>query len=385
MKRTFLAGFIACIAAGTVAASPSRNEALDFAFRFASAIRTDPKDMSQAQASIVLASAEAGNLDAAVAQADAIEGWRRGTAYADLVPFFARAGRKEEAATFLRKAESVRLASDGWQSPRITAHIAQALAATGDAQGSRQLTAELAASDPRQYAGRVAAVAASAEATSGNGEAALTILSRLDGETDYDVAWWRTIGYLDVARSTTLPKELRQRALRAARRSADGIPGWKSAEALESVAAELHRAGDDAAARAALVAGETTVLATPDTMPMKALLLARLAIVRADVGDTARARELLTAATAGVNQTMVIEQPGILARIASGYSAVGDPKLEAAMYDWSLAAAAALVNARPRALATVEICRALARDKRALDEATRSRLTTLLAGLKDPW
>jgi hypothetical protein len=43
------------------------------------------------------------------------------------------------------------------------------------------------------------------------------------------------------------------------------------------------------------------------------------------------------------------------------------------------------VNARPRALAAVDICRSLARNRVDVKAGMQGRLDALLAGLRDPW
>src|SRR4029453_8804477 len=82
-------------------------EAFDWAFRFASAIHSDPKDMARAQENIVDDLAEAGHLDEAIRRAELIEGWRRGAAFADLASRLAEAGRAEDARRILARAEGV--------------------------------------------------------------------------------------------------------------------------------------------------------------------------------------------------------------------------------------------------------------------------------------
>src|SRR4030095_4973989 len=69
------------------------SEAFDWAFRFASAIHSDPKDMARAQQNVVDDLADAGRLDEAIVRAEKIEGWRRGAAFADLAARLAEKGR----------------------------------------------------------------------------------------------------------------------------------------------------------------------------------------------------------------------------------------------------------------------------------------------------
>jgi hypothetical protein len=44
-----------------------------------------------------------------------------------------------------------------------------------------------------------------------------------------------------------------------------------------------------------------------------------------------------------------------------------------------------MINPRPRALAAIEICRALVRFEMPLTDDARARLEDVYAGLSDPW
>ncbi len=93
--------------AGIAAAKPAL-ESLDFAFRFASAIKSDARDRAKAQELALGEYAAAGAIDEAAQHAPGIEGWRRGSLYASLATQLARAGRADEARAFIGKAEEVR-------------------------------------------------------------------------------------------------------------------------------------------------------------------------------------------------------------------------------------------------------------------------------------
>src|SRR6185295_1313130 len=205
--------------------------ALDYGFRFASAIVTDAKDQQKAQQAVVMEYAAIGLLDEATRLATSIEGWRRGAALADLANLLAKQGRKQDARALLEQAEGLRNDTPGWEGPRIAAHVAQAHAALGEGEASRKIGDELASADPRQYTGRAAAIAAAARAAEGDFVAAMGSLAAIDGVQDLEDAWWRTTGYLGLAREKRLDAADRRRALDAARHSADGLAGWKQAEA----------------------------------------------------------------------------------------------------------------------------------------------------------
>jgi tetratricopeptide (TPR) repeat protein len=363
---------------------PPGKEALDWAFRFASAIRSDPKDMGRAQEGVVQDYAFIGAMDEAIKKADLIEDWRKGTALADLAAAHAEAGRSEEARRLIGKAEAVRDKTEGWQGPRIDAHIAQALALLGEVGRSEKLSGELAANDT-QYAGQAVATVSSGLAAKGDFEEAMERLDHFAPNGDYEAAWWKATGYLAIAKRDSLTSEQRARALQSARLAADEIPGWKKAEALESIAEEMRAAGQAAKAREALEAAEPELLSVPTTSSVRPALLSNLARTWARLGERDRAQRLIQNAEAGVKDTMITERPIVYANLASSLHAAGDVKGAKGMYQKAFSAASELANARPRALALVAICRTMGRSRMPLDESTRDRLAAFFSGLKAPW
>lgn len=385
---------LAALASAPAAAGATENgshpqhrglEALDYAFRFASAIHADLKDKGRAQEAVILELAGAEMLDEGVRRADLVVGWRRGTVYADLASMMIERGREDDARALIEKARGVHEHVAGWQQKRIEAHLAQALALLGDVDTAERMSAELAANDPRQYTGRAAATVAAGLAAKGNFEGAMRSLEALGSSEDFDVAWWRTVGYIMIAREASLKDPQRVRALAAARSSADGIAGWKRAEALDTIAKEHLERGDGLAAQEALAAADAIATSLPETMPIKVSLLALVARSWDRAGNRDRARELLRAAEADVPHTLLIDQPGVWAELASSWAVVGDPDESRRVYARAFTAAEGLENARPRALAAVSICRTMGREKQALDEGTRNRLDKLFYGLGDPW
>ena len=383
-----LSGLIPTVLAdsGAVHATTTQTarEALDYAFRFATAIVSDEKDRTRAQEEVVSDYTTAGAFAEARDRALRIEGWRRGTALADLAGALAREGRAVEARELLRAAEEIRKKTGGWQGPRVAAHIAAALALLGEEEQATAMVTGLAAED-RQYSGPAAATAAIGKARRGDLDGALQRLAGLDGDPDMDVAWARTEGYLEIARLAGKDPAIRDRALEAARRSADGLPGWKKADGIGRVADVLARQGKVEEARAALGEAEAIARSLPPTMPVKVAILADLARIRGATRDTEDARGLLRDAEDCIAATLVIERPALLARVGAAYSGLGDRNEARRLYDRALAEVGNLVNARPRALALVTICRSLGQDGGPLRDPVRARLDHLLAGLKDPW
>jgi len=382
-KKVVLA--ITVVAVGRAVAAGAGYEALEYGFRFASAIVSDEKDRSAAQQSVLLDLAELGGIEEAAARVSQVEGWRRGIVYADLGVHLAADGQKARARQMIDKAEEIANATEGWQKARVKAHVAQALGAVGEKQAAEGVAVEIAQADPKQYAARSVATVASGSASEPGFDDAMGKLDSLSADVDLEAAWWRTVGYASLARRGDLPRGQRMKALEAARGSASAIQGWKQAEALESIAEEYRKQGEEKKARECLEAAQKIVRPLPETTPVKAALMSNLARAWTRLGETKLPRELLAEAEPSVARAPLIERPALYASVASGFVALNDTASSKRLYDRALGEAEALVNARPRALAVVAICRSLGRQGQELDAATRGRLDSLLAGLKDPW
>jgi len=379
-------GLRAALSAALVV-SPAKppGDPLAWAFRFASAIVSDPKDMGKAQEAVVWDYTSSQRWEEATAAAAQVEGWRRGTAYADLATALAKAGKKDQARAMIAKAEAHRATVEGWQNPRIAAHIANAYAALGDLDKANTLSKAVAIEDAQQYAGRSSATKASGLAAQGKVDEAETELSQFKGTSDIEDLWWRTVGFVEIARQKSLPREKRMDALAQARKAADEIPGWKRAEALESIAEEYAALGATAEARSTVAAAETIITPLADTMPIKSALLSNCARTYGKVGDKDSARRLLGMAEACAASAQAIDRPTVYANTAASFASVGEKDHARQLFGKALDEATGLVNARPRALAVVEICRSMSKASLPLDPATRQRLESLYAGLKDPW
>jgi tetratricopeptide (TPR) repeat protein len=378
--------FLALIfSGGAIAGYADGDEALSYAFKFASAIDPDPKDKAKAQELVVREYAARGDIDEAVKLAAAIENWRRGVVLADLARQLAGEGRKEEARKLIEQARSLRKEIQGWQNPRISAHIAEALAALGELPESRELSAKIADDDPQAYSSRSVATVATAFTAKRNFEAAMEQLAILTDEIDVYETWWRTQGYLEIGRETAFTKAQRLEALDAATASCESIVGWKQAQMLQWLAAEYRSLGKNKKARAALRRAEEVVAAVPPTRSAKAVMLSSLAGAWAGIGETDRAADLMLQAEKFVPNNMIIDQPGVYAMLAESYYRMEKAEDSERLFDTALDSAEELVNARPRALAVVAICRSMGRSGADLDDTTRGRLDALFAGLKDPW
>jgi tetratricopeptide (TPR) repeat protein len=368
-----------------ISAHTAGDEALDYAFRFASAIDPDPKDKARAQELVVREHAARGDIDRAVSLAGRIENWRRGVVYADLARQLAGEGREKEARELVDQAKAFQGNITGWQNPRISAHIAEALAALGDLPESREMSARVADADPQAYAGRSVATVATGYAAQRNFRAAMDQLAILTDEHDVYETWWRCQGYLDLARNSGFTEEQRLEALDAARVSAEEIAGWKQTQMLQAIAAEYHASGKTKKARRALKRADEVIMVVPPSLSAKAVMLSSLASAWAGIGERKHAADLMTQAEEAVPNNIVIDRPGVYAMLAESYRAMDDEEDSRRLFDTALSSAESVVNARPRALAVVAICRSLGRSGVDLDDDTRNRLDALFSGLKDPW
>lgn len=382
-KITVVGAAIFLTLAGPLRAATTSREALDFAFQFATGIRSDPDDRGKAQAAVVLEFANAGDLDTAVKQADEIEGWRRGVVYAELAPRLARQGRATEARQLLGKAEALSQQIKDWTAPRVAAHVARAYALMGDVAASARLATNL----PTDEAGKPFAAQVAALVNDRRTDDALRLLQEREGTKDFEANVAIADGYLLVARHRTLASDWSRRklALLAAGRVAARLPLLKRADVGLAVVVEFRQMNYRADARQTLQALENLVLSVPCDGEYKAPLLTQLAVAWHEMGEPDRARQLLAQAETVAVASEPLTRPGALASVAAGYAAVRQPARAHQLFRQSLDSAATLANARPRALAVVEVCRAVGRQGFVLQPEERVQLTTMFNNLRAPW
>ncbi len=359
------------------------SEALDEAFRFASALTVDPEDMARAQEQVSRASAAAGDLAGAARLTSAIDGWRRAAVTADLASLHAARGEKERALELVAQAEALQQTTSGWPHLRVAMHVAEARARLGELEAARRVAGEAAAADPRQYTGRGAGIVAVAHATLGDTDSALKLLAPLDADGDIDIAFWRTWGYIETARLAQGTD--RDRAFDAAERSTAGVPDSRRIESLEALSGALSERGMEERARSVAGQAGKLVSALPASIPIKGRLLTAVARRQSALGMPGEARELLRHALEEAPVTIAIDRPVIYGEVAASYAALNDRESAGKTLVRALEAAATLENARPRALAVAEICAAAGRNGIPLEPQVRERLERLYQGLKAPW
>jgi hypothetical protein len=377
--RTGIAALL-CLA-GCSDTSTTGLEALDYAFRFASAIRSDAQDRGKAQERVIHDFAAAGALDEALQRVDQVEGWRRGTAYAELAVAAAQHGRTHDAAELIARAEQLSNEVRDWSGPRIRAHLARAYAALGRTNESAQIGAAL----PEEEASKARVSAIVAPAQPGGLTEALRQLQALEGAGNFDLNLQLVDGYLALAGRAAGDAPACRQALDGARRVAQTLPVLKAIEVQRAVAELYHGLRDTGLASRVLEEAETMILPAAMDAYVTVPALAQLATAWGWLGEKTRARRLLTRAVELLPAVQDIERPAMYAEIAAARIALGDADEGWRHYDEALRAAKTLANARPRALAVVEVCRSIGLRKLELTDRHRQELASLLEGLQAPW
>lgn len=371
-------------AATRTAPTPPSRPALERAFAFASAIETDPKDKAMAQSAVALEALALEDGEQAAALADEVSGWQRGVLYAEIAAWHGKAGRPEQARAFLAKAEEFQRTQEGWQGPRIRAHVATALSALGDADAAHAINDGLAQND-RQYNGMAVVSNARLVARRSGFDAAMAEIRKTEQETDYEFALGRASAYLELGENASFTPEQRLKALRAARATAEEVAVWSRADLLVSAGKSFAKLDAQKDTKEALEAATALGRSLATTSMVRAGVLSNVSLAWIEAGDAARARDLLNDAATGLKDIQAIDRPEMLARIAAVTVKLPDADLAKARFDEALAQAATLTNARPRALAAVGVCRALARAGVIPDADLSARLDALRKGLRAPW
>ncbi|RMF75343.1 MAG: hypothetical protein D6738_03940 [Acidobacteria bacterium] len=365
------------------AATPSGAAALDWSWRFGSAIVADARDQALAQQLALESAVRAGHLRGVEARARQISGWRKGVVFARLARATAERGDAEAARRLAREALRVANESPRWAG-RIRLLAAETFAVLGDVPRVEKIVRPIAAAD-RQAGGQAVAVLALARAAAGESARALANLDGLAGDPDYLTAWWRASGYLWLADRGEVEPQQRDALFDRAIDAAAAIAGWKQVSMFALVAESAANRGRDEVALRALERGEDLAGRLPDSIAGRAQSLALLARIRARLGAGDRAMQLLREAESSVDGMLVTERPIALGYVAASWAQVGARAEAERVLAGALDAAAALENARPRALAVAAICRWVGEAGFPLAPRTQQRIEGLYEGLGEPW
>lgn len=361
-------------------------DAFQWAYRFASALDVDPKDKASAQHLVVGSLVEVGELERAADLVGEVEGWRRGVAAAAVAREAIRTGDGSVAERMTQVARQVAGEEKEW-SLRIQAHLVRAYALAGEEKLIARLNEQLAADLTGQFAGRGEEALAVAYAVDGHPDKALAELEKLDDVKDLYAAHRRTEGYMTIGRLESLPHLERIRFLEKAVESGRKIPGPLKTRPMTEAAEELAHLGRRDKAVTVLSEVEEYSLKLSDGLDGKAPILCNLARAWVRAGSEERARSLLEAIEQAIAGKKILktDRPGFVANLASVYAVLGDEEGARREYRRALDLAKQLVNARPRALAIVEICSQMGRHGFEPGGPLAAKLEGLFDGLGAPW
>ncbi|MDZ4828669.1 MAG: hypothetical protein SGJ09_00545 [Phycisphaerae bacterium] len=366
--------------------SEVREELLELAFQTASAIPTKPhvKDRSRAQEAVVRACVQLDQPARAARYADAIEDWRRGTAYADLALYFARLEQPESARRFAGMAGGVADGATEWRRARILIGIAKTHAVLGDTREAAEVESRVAASERGKVDRARAMVGNEREFDAQLGEVTAVVASgnfdlirdKLEACTELHDRF-----YDSTARRTLVETTIKS--------SWDKLPLLVRVELLQSLAQAALRHQDQASALR-LVNDASAIVGTTEWIKEDGIVLkARLAGLRARAGERVDARAALNALLASYDadrsKIVDIYRAGCLRAIAEAYQDAGDSVASLATYRRAIEEAIVNPNSRPRAEDLSATCISMALGDVQLDSTMRSRLHELSGGLGSPW
>jgi hypothetical protein len=358
----------------------------EWAFRFASAIESDPKDRASAQQWTLLGLIETGALDEAERLVTRMDGWRQGVVAAELAVAAVEAGEQTRANRMIELSKKAAAADREWWL-RVQSHLVGAYARRGQEALTRSLGEKLAQDQTGQFAGRGAQTLAIALAADGETAMALEVLETLADVKDLFGAHRRTQAYLEIADMESIPRPTRLHVLAKAVESARGVPGLLETRTLTEAAEALGELGRSEQAAAVLEEVQALALKVPDGRDQKPPILCNLARAWVRIGSPERAKPLLDRISRAIAHERMLktDRPGFLANLASVHLVLGDEAAARALYEDALDHAERLVNARPRALAVVKVCTFMGRYGFPLDARLASKLEGLHDGLGAPW
>lgn len=366
-------------------------EALEVAFRAASALPLQPhiKDRARAQEAVVAACLKLDQYDRARAWADEIPDWRKGTAVADCALHLAKHGRASEVQPLLDLAQRISESAPSvqeqeWRRDRIRARIARVHLEMAQPEkaspfevglvdfeaGAVQLTklARLTAADLADCMKRVdAAIEAGTFESIRNALEMCAVVF----DVRYDDPAQR--GSAEDKIKAKRPKLPVRIGIDIVQKLVDSAVAHGDTRKATELARELHTMVD-------------TARWTPED---RIAVLARLAVARFRVGEQDAARdELASLFTSFENERtkMVnIDRAGALRPLAEAWSAIGEQGRAIEIYKRALEEGLDNPNSRPRAEDLVATCCSLAVSGTVPDAVFRARMQSILKGLGNPW
>lgn len=375
--------------------SAPRVELLELAFAAASAFPSNPhaKNRARAQEQVVRACVELDQYRRAACFAGAIDGWERGTGYAELAYRLAERGSKAEAERCLDLAQVVAekdrtvLEDEGgqtWRRDRILAQIARARLALGQDDRAHALAAGLLESETTPVATERAA---RKDATAFDEHMAWVDQTVEIANFDLMQAALATCVQLF---DTYYDDAARRDAAEAKLEGSWGkLPIGLRVEYLLDLGQRALGHGDRAKALALAAKTKVMIDGATWTPEMRVEVLSHLASLRHRAGDTESARADAAFALAYYDsekhRIVDIDRADALRPLAEAYQAFGDRAMARKVYVLALEAGQQNPNSRPRCQDLVATCCSMAVAGCEPDPELLEGIRAIRAGLGDPW
>ncbi len=354
---------------------PWRGRLLDLASAAAAAMPLDPhvKTRSRLQSDIVAACLHLDQPLRARAVAAEIANWRGGVACADLGRWLGERGFQDEAWLCLGNAAAAAERNDRdatgqeWRSERIRSAIASARGAMRRTSGNGAETEP----DP-----------AALETQIRNLDAVLERGALEDARSALEAC-------VEILGRHHARDEIRRQTLERVRKGHAKLPAGIRVEMLVGAARTLLDHGDPGTARELLAEARALVdgraWLPEDLIPR----LAEMAALKSRLGDGGDARRelALARATYDTERSRIadIYRAGVLRALAEASLALGDGAEALASWRQAVEEGVANPNSRPRADDLVATCLSMALAGAEPDAALLARMTSIRAGLGDPW
>jgi hypothetical protein len=373
------------------AGSNPQDDLLRFAFEVASLIPREPhlKDRSRAQEAAVLAMLAAGRIDLATDLVERMDGWRRGTGFAEVA--FALAGERPDdprIRRYLVLASNLSDTAKDWRKDRIRMAIARVHARLGESAEAARIARSIAIEevgkidvvrarhgaevlDDEAFAARQAELAAAV--ASGNFDLVRSALAA-------------QVGFFERYQADDVRRLAVERAIR------EGwvkVPHSIRIDLLLDMSAIAAAAGDAQAAQRFAAEARSILDANRWIAESEVPMLGRIATAFANAGADEAARAAIERAEevhgTRLQEIYDIYRAGALRPVAEAWVAVGDADRARAMYLRALASGMENPNARPRAIDLAATARSMAASGFQPDAELLEEMRAIRTRLGDPW
>jgi len=374
------------------AAAASDEDLLRFAFEVATLIPRDPhiKDRSRAQEAVVLDGIGAGRIELAADLVERMDGWRRGTAYADVAFAMAEADPNDpRIRRYLTLAANLAETAESWRKDRIRMAVARTHVRLGESAEAARIARGIAPEEVGKIDAARAAFEDGTEMDDAAFEARQAELAAVIGSGTFDlvvpaleaqVAFFRRF-HADAERRASIEAAIRE--------------GWRSVphsiriDLLLDMSAIAMAAGSAGDARR-LAADARGILdanrwVAESEVPILGRIAAALAMAEADEEARAAIAKAEEIYAARLREIYDIYRADALRPVAEAWGALDDPENARALYLRALESGVENPNARPRAIDLAATARSMATSGFQPDAEMLERMRAIRTRLGDPW